>query len=367
MPLLSLAHALKKASKSCRVVYIGQKNERLSDHLKDQYKVFDEIYYIPAGKLRRYHGESLLAHLVDLRTLALNSRDFFRVLAGTVFAKRYLKQIRPDVVFSKGGFVAVPVGIAAARLKIPIVTHDSDTVPGLANRIVGRYASLRTSGMPTNTNSRFVGIPINETIKPVDGKAQAGFKKEIGVPDDSLILLIGGAGLGARDMNDKVLAIADRLFRSFGNLFIIHIAGYKHTASVNAGYQKAAPDSLGRVKVIDFTPEFYKYTGAADLIVTRAGATTIAELAVQGKAVILIPAPHLAAGHQLKNATEVQKAKAALVVNNDAKPDRLFDAINQVLTDKNKKRELAANLAKLAHPAAANKLARILLDAASQK
>lgn len=367
VPLLSLARALKQTSPSCRVIYIGQKGERLANHLKERYQVFDAVYYVSAGKFRRYHGESWLSHMIDLPTLALNTRDFFRVLAGTIQSRRHLKKIKPDAVFSKGGFVAVPVGIAAARLKIPIVTHDSDAVPGLANRIVGRYASVRTSGMPMQDKVLFTGTPIDERIKPVNDERQAAFKKELGIPGDAVVLLVGGAGLGARDINNKVLAIAPRLLETFSQLFIIHIAGLKHAAAVAQQYQNTAAGQADRVRVLEFTPDFYKYTGAADLIISRAGATTIAELAVQGKAVLVIPAPHLTAGHQLKNAAELEKAKAAQVVNNDAVPDQLFEVVKQLLAHKTKRSTLANNLAKLAKPNASSELAGIILKVANRQ
>src|SRR3569833_1912001 len=140
-PLLSLAHELKHQAPSCQIVYIGFKGDHF-DSLKLPSSDFDFMAFIQAGKFRRYHGESFISHIFDIKTLALNVRDFFRVILSTGRSLRILRKTRPDVVFSKGGFVAVPVGIAAHLLRIPIVTHDSDSVPGLANRIVGRWAML---------------------------------------------------------------------------------------------------------------------------------------------------------------------------------------------------------------------------------
>lgn len=373
MPLLSLAHALKKASPDCRVVYIGQKGESLAGHLQARFDVFDEVYYIPAGKFRRYHGESLLAHLVDLRTLGLNARDSARVLAGIGYAWRYLKSIKPDVVFSKGGFVAVPVGIAASSLRIPIVTHDSDTVPGLANRIVGRFARIHATGMPPEhydypkESIHYVGIPVDERIKPVTGNLQAGFKKQLGLPAKSRVLLVGGAGLGAQAVNDMALAIAPALLESFEDLRIIHITGQAHENSVAAAYESTVGSMADRIQVIGFSPDFYKYTGAADLVVTRAGATTIAELAIQRKALVIIPAPHLTGGHQLKNADELAKKGAAVVVANEAPPKELLEAVEEILKDKTKRQKLADNLGSLAKADAADKIAELLLEVASGK
>ncbi len=373
MPLLSLAHALKKSSPGCRVVYIGQKGETLSDSLKDRFTVFEQVFSIPAGKFRRYHGESLLAHLTDIRTISLNIRDFFRVLSGTGYSLKYLKRLNPDVVFSKGGYVAVPAGIAARFLGIPIVTHDSDTVPGLANRIIGRFATVHATGMPTGRykypaqSTHYVGIPLDERIKPVTESMQTSFKKQLGLPADSLVLLVGGAGLGARDVNNKVLAIAPALLQQFSNLQLIHISGHKHEKPMQTGYEAAVSAAIDRVRVIGFSDEFYKYTGAADLVISRAGATTIAELAAQRKPVILIPAPHLTGGHQLKNAEELAKNQAALVVANDAPPDKLLQTVAKTLSDGSLRQKLADNLGRVAKIDAADKLAELLLAVANKK
>lgn len=372
-PLLSLAHALKKASPNCRVIYIGLKGDVLTGNLEERYRIFEHVYKVSSGKFRRYHGESLLTHIIDVRTLVLNGRDFFRVLAGIKTARKVLKKVQPDIVFSKGGFVAVPVCLAARTLSIPIVTHDSDIVPGLANRIIGRFARLHTTGLPAtyydypNESTRYTGIPIDERIKPVTKKMQADFKKQLGLPADSLVLLVGGAGLGARDVNNKVLAIAPDLLGHFPNLHIVHIAGKLHAREVAQKYSSiAAGEDSRRITVLDFTPDFYKYTGAADVIITRAGATTIAELATQRKAVVLIPAPHLAGGHQLENAEIVKSKGAAEVVNNDEAPEKLLNVISTLLKDESARDKLGEALGLLAKTDAADELAELLLKVADE-
>lgn len=354
------------------MVYIGQKDERLAKHLKDRFKIFDEAYFVPAGKFRRYHNESVLAHLIDVKTIALNIRDVFRTLAGIGYARKLLKQIQPDVVFCKGGFVGAPVGIAAHLQKIPLVTHDSDTVPGLANRIVGRFAQVHATGMPASyykypkASMRYVGIPLDERIKPVTRHLQLVSRQALGLPAESLILLIGGAGQGARDVNNLVLKIAPELLSWFDKLQIVHVAGLAHEQTVAIKYKELPSVLAKRVKVLGFTPDFYKYTAAADLIVSRAGATTIAELAAQKKPAVLIPAPHLTGGHQLKNAQELSKQKAAVVVANDVKPEEFLQVITKTLEDVPTRRDLAEQLGKLAKPGAADKLAQILLKIAAR-
>jgi UDP-N-acetylglucosamine--N-acetylmuramyl-(pentapeptide) pyrophosphoryl-undecaprenol N-acetylglucosamine transferase len=371
-PLLSLAHALKEASPGCRLVYIGNKGDQF-DSLQQRYRDFDDIGFINGGKFRRYNGESFLSHLLDIKTLLLNIRDFFRVIASIFKALKILRKLKPDVVFSKGSFVAVPVGIAAKLLRIPIVTHDSDSTAGLANRIVGRWAVIHATGMPAEfynynkSSVRFVGIPIDPRIKQVSKQDQDKFKGDIGLSATDLVLLVTGGGLGSQDLNEKVTKASPELLSTFPNLHIVHIAGQKNVGEVEKQYLSILDNEhIRHIKVLDFTPELYKYSGAADLIITRAGATALAEYAAQAKACILVPSPFLTGGHQLKNAELLKKLNAVEVVENDANPEKLFRMSSILLKDSKERNRLAQELAKTAKTDASEELAGILLDVADK-
>ena len=271
-------------------------------------------------------------------------------------------------MFSKGGFVAVPVAIAARILRVPILTHDSDSVPGLANRIVGRWAVLRTSGTDSDDPNRtYVGIPVNENIIEVTESSKRSFKNSLGIPPDSLVLLVGGAGNGAQHINQLVVSIAPLLLGNNPSLRIVHFAGRAHELATRQAYI-ASLDKLvaKRVKVIGFSEDFYKYSAAADLIISRAGATSIAEFALAAKACIIIPSPFLAGGHQLKNAEILHKADAAVVVDNEVTSDELVAIVGQLLGDPDRRAQLAANIHKQAKPDAAVRLARLILSAARE-
>jgi UDP-N-acetylglucosamine--N-acetylmuramyl-(pentapeptide) pyrophosphoryl-undecaprenol N-acetylglucosamine transferase len=369
---LSLAHELKSQDPDCQIVYVGHKGDNF-DRLKNKSHDFDFLVFINAGKFRRYHTSSRLAQLLDLKTWALNIRDFFRLPASVVLSVRLIRRFKPDVVFSKGGFVAVPVGIAAKLNRVPIVTHDSDIMPGLANRIVGRWAKVHATGMPAKhynypeNSIEQVGIPIDQRIKKVTPKIQSSYKQQLELPPAATVLLLSGGGNGSLRLNELMVAISRHLLEANLSLYIVHITGQAHEQSVKQAYKSALPkNQQERVVITGFTPNFYVYAGAADLVITRAGATTLAELGVAGKACIIIPSPYLTGGHQLKNAEELAKLDAAVIANEDIEPDELLVMISELLNNDHRRFELARNLFGTVQPDAAAKLAGLILRIAKQ-
>jgi len=372
-PLLSLARELKHQEPNCQIIYIGHKGDQF-DSLHTSGHDFDFMAFVNAGKFRRYHGESVLSHLLDFKTLVLNLRDFFRVIKSTADAWRILSRTQPDVLFVKGGFVSVPVGIAAHFKRIPIITHDSDTIGGLANRIVSRWAVVHATGMPADLYNyepgtvKYVGIPLDEHIKPVTHDQQQKFKQEIGLSDEPKVLLITGGGNGSKRLNDLTLAASKQLLNSDPHLNIIHITGRSHLDSVKKSYgDTLMPGQLHRVHMFGFVTDFYKYTGAADLIVSRAGASAVAEFAAQAKACVIIPSPFLAAGHQLKNAEYLKRESAVEVLDEQVTGKDFSTTVLALLKNDKQRLKLATNLHKLAKPGAAEKLAQIVLSLAKEK
>lgn len=374
-PVLAVAKQLKEKRDDVRVLYIGQRGDGLAD-IPRQSPSIDKVYDISAGKLRRYHGEGW-RQLLHGRTMALNIRDIFRTLRGFWQAIRILRHEKPAAIFIKGGFVGVPVGFAAALLRIPYITHDSDAIPGLANRLIAPWARYHTVALPKELyqyrpdSTITVGVPVSADYTPVNEGSQQEFKQAIGLDTHGRLLLITGGGLGAQRLNNALTAIAADLLSAVPNLRIVHTVGRRNEAAVQAAYKAVlSPSEQGRVRVLGYTTELYKYSGAADLIMTRAGATAIAEFAVQGRACLLVPNPYLTAGHQLKNAQALQEAKAVAVLSEQAltrDAALVLSTLTGLLDDAEARQELALNLHKFAHPGAAAELASLILKAARQK
>lgn len=347
-------------------MYVGEVGNKFA-HLVREAAVFDHVEFIRAGKLRRYPNEKKIKQLLDVKTHLLNIRDAGYSSVGLVQARKLISKYKPDSIFIKGGFVSVPMGVAAAQKKVPYVIHDSDTVPGLANRLIAKNAVYHLTGMPESfyddakDKLRFTGTPLSEQYERISTKQQQGFKKEINIAVDAPMLLVTGGSQGAKRLNQIVANSAEKLLIANPKLVIVHQIGKQDTDDL---YDHLNQTLRGRVVTHEYINDMHKYSGAADVIVTRAGATTMSELAVQAKPCILVPSPYLAGGHQLKNAGYFADHNAALVID-EAKALRdsgvLVDA-TKIALDPVKGRELADNLHKLAKPNAAYDIAWTVLN-----
>ncbi|MDB5164022.1 MAG: UDP-N-acetylglucosamine--N-acetylmuramyl-(pentapeptide) pyrophosphoryl-undecaprenol [Candidatus Saccharibacteria bacterium] len=368
-PILAVAHQLKKLRPDVKLVYIGQKGEKLHNVIARSSDI-DQVAYIWAGKWRRYHGEKW-RQLVDIPTLAKNTRDTTRVARGIQQSRRLLKRLHPVGIFIKGGFVSVPVGVAAHQLHIPFITHDSDALPGLANRLIGRWALLYAVGMPPELYSyapdkmRYTGVPIDSHYQVATEAEKKQIKQTLGLGGYSQVMLVTGGGLGAQRVNEALIGIAPVLLEKNPGLAIIHAVGLDHEKLMQAAYDAVIPDDQRkRVQVHGYIHDMYQVGVAADVVITRAGATNLAEWAALHKACIVIPNPLLTGGHQLKNTQAFVQKQAIIEVAESQLKDKtvLQTAIQQLLDDSGRRQQLGDNIAQFAKPAAAHELATLLLE-----
>jgi len=372
-PLVPVAEEIKKLDSRAFIIHIGQKGDPLNS-ITNQESVFDQTVQVSAGKFRRYHGEHWLRRLVDIRTFYFNVRDLFRFLVGIVQSFRLLRRLKPDIIFTKGGYVCAPVGLAAGILGIPYITHDSDAMVSLAHRLIAKKASLHLTAMPAEMyvpkyeliKTKQVGVPVRKEFHFVDNKSKQQARKKLGYEQNHHIVLVVGGGLGARNINEAVVSQSASLLKD-KSLNIIHISGNKlfdetikeYAAVIDSEKQK-------QVNCIAFTDEIYVYSAAADVVITRAGATNMAELAAQAKACIVIPSPVLAGGHQLKNADALKRSSAALVLQ-ESELENLENEVRKLLNSEDQRKELEKRLHELSNNSAAQTIAGFLVDAADTK
>ena len=278
--------------------------------------------------------------------------DFGRILSGFFQALKILRHERPQVLFSKGGYVSVPVAYAAYLLKIPIITHESDLLPGLATKLIAKVARQVCVSFPETLkffprHGVLTGNPVRAEIK--QGDAARAYKLS-GLQESLPTVLIMGGSLGAKSINDAVLAILPRLLKLTQ---VVHITGTGHKLP----YQ--APGYFQREFLLNELKDLYQI---ADLVIGRAGANSIAELATLGKACLFVPlGPPASRGEQLSNAELLRAAGAAVVLPQaELTPDRLLQEIQDLLGDEQKLAELGEKIAKFARPEATREIAKIL-------
>ena len=278
-------------------------------------KLIEEIgipyYGISSGKLRRYF---------DLK----NFTDPFRILKGYFQAKKLIKKLKPDVVFSKGGFVTVPVVFAASKKKIPIVIHESDMTPGLANKLALPKATKICCNFP-ETKKMFegkatvTGTPIRAELFTGD-KEKA--KKFCGFKDDKPTILIVGGSTGSVAINNAIWEVLDELLKTYN---VIHICGKDKTDSKYNGKEGYAQFEYVKSELSDlFT--------LADIVISRAGANAICELLALKKLNILRPLSLKASrGDQILNAESFQKSGYSYVIDEEnLNKDTLLKALTEI-------------------------------------
>jgi UDP-N-acetylglucosamine--N-acetylmuramyl-(pentapeptide) pyrophosphoryl-undecaprenol N-acetylglucosamine transferase len=374
-PILAVASELKRLQPGVHLVYIGQTGDGLGDIPAADPNI-DEVFTVRAGKFRRYHGEGF-KQLLDIKTMTLNARDTGYVIKGLWQSRRLLKTLQPDLVFIKGGFVGVPVGLAAAQLGIPYITHDSDAIPGLANRIIAKWAAKHAVAMPADVYSYplnktiSTGIPLQSSFVSMTPDLKMVYRDEIKVPQAAKMLFIIGGGLGSETINNAISEAVPHLLNEMSDLYVTHVAGRNSEGEVRASYKEALNEAQqGRIQVFGYLSDVFRYSGAADVVVTRAGATNLAEFALQGKASVVIPSPFLTGGHQLKNADVLAEQGAVEVLDEVSMvddPNRLAKLLSELLRDPKRQQKLGEAFQKLAKPHASHDLAMVLLEEAKNK
>ena len=314
-PNIALLPALREAG--YEIAYIGSEDGIEKELMNDC-----DIPYIgvPTGKLRRY---------IDWK----NFTDPFRVLKGYAKARSFLKGYRPDVVFSKGGFVSVPIVRAAASLKIPCVIHESDMTPGLANKLCFGAASKVCCNFPETMakmpkdKAVLTGTPIRAEL--FSGDRQKGLEL-CGFAADKPVLLIMGGSQGAASVNQAVRSHLDELLQDFQ---IVHLCG--------AGKYDASKDGIDGYKQFEYVKEDLSHLfAAADLIISRAGANAIFEILALRKPNLLIPLSIGTRGDQILNARsfEAQGFSKVLVEseNEGILDKKLVSTVQKLYRDREK-------------------------------
>lgn len=258
--------------------------------------------------------------------------------------------------------------MAARAHGVPYITHDSDALPGLSNRIAARWARYHATGMPAqyytypSGSIRVVGVPTDIRYQAYSEAEQRILREKYDIPPKAHVILVTGGSNGARRLNEAVIKMLPRLCKTYPDLHLLHQIGAGNQDQV----EQLDEDTKKHATFFDFSSELFHMSAIADVIIARAGASFIAEFAAQAKACIIVPNPYLTGGHQLKNAKVYADAKAAVIVDETkmlSDPDSLYNSVTILLNNPEKRAELSKNLHALApNSNSAQALARLLIE-----
>lgn len=356
-PAVAVARALVAADADVEPVFAGTA-DRLEDRL------------VPAAGFR-------LRHVPALPLPRRLSPGLLRVPGGLRRAVRRCEEILVEeqiaVAVGFGGYVSFPVARAAKRLGIPLVVHEQNAVPGLANQFAARWAARVAVTFPGSAD-RFphpdtvvvTGNPVRDEMLALDLDARRPAAREAFGLDRTLpTLLVFGGSQGARSLNRAVIG-AHRLWDEPDQLQVLHAAGASLYREAAAAWEQARTAHTGpRVRCVDFIDDMGDAYAAADVVVCRAGATSIAELTALGRPAVLVPYPHATRDHQLHNALALEQVGGARTIeDSDLSPRALVEAVEPWLVDADARDAAAVASRVFGRRDAAMQVARLVLEQA---
>ncbi|MEA3322951.1 MAG: undecaprenyldiphospho-muramoylpentapeptide beta-N-acetylglucosaminyltransferase [Patescibacteria group bacterium] len=357
-PLVAVAEALEQKYEDVEFLYIGTKSQMGDVAQEAMAELNIQTKNIVTGKMRRYFSPQYFL-------------DIFRIPIGIMQSLFYLLKFMPDAVFSKGGYASVPIVIAAWIYHIPVLTHDSDAVPGWANRICGKLS--RYVALSYDLSARyFRGNKIVITGNPIrsemtNGDRARGYERWGFTESRPTVLIVGGSQ-GAKAINDAVLRSLPELAKISQ---VLHITGQEHhEESLRLAGEFGFKSGRHRYVAVPFLnrTEMADAYAVADIIVSRSGANSITEMAATKKVAIFVPLARSANNHQYMNAYEIAKIGGAMVLEEtNLGGSILTDKVTQLLHDKELRTQLQEKIHAFYHPDAAEKIADGIIKMIDEK
>ncbi len=301
-PALAIANTIKKNIPDAEIAFVGTVRG-----LENQ--------LVPKAGYKLYH--------VDVRgirrSLSLyNIRSLWLAAVSPVKAKKIIKEFKPDLVVGTGGYVSWPILVAASRMKIPTAVHESNAVPGLAVRKLVPYVDRIFTNFAVSAEILGKSGKVMQVGCPMLGEfgniSREEARKQLGIPLDSKYIVSFGGSLGAAAMNDMAIELMRDYVSANINVRYTHATGGDHFESVNERFLREGLDKYENIELLQYIYDMPLRMAAADIIISRAGAITISELARQGKAAMLIPSPNVTDDQQTKNAKALADIGGACMI-----------------------------------------------------
>ena len=354
-PALAVAGRLRELLPDSEMLFIGAEGKMEMELVpREGYR----IEGLKITNISREHSLSGLAHNLDtIKNVAVSLHE----------AKKLIREFKPDAVIGTGGYVCYPVLTAAHELHIPTFVHESNAVPGLTTKMLAEYVDRVLVGF--EDSRRYYKHPdrVEVTGTPVRGefgcetKEQA--KAELGIPAGEKLVVSVWGSLGAGHMNEVMTELIPMLDGKQG-FRLLHAAGSRYYAGMAEKLGVTAPDMAEHgVELREYIYDMPRVMTAADLVVCRAGASTISELCYMGKPVIIVPSPNVTNNHQEKNARVLEEAGGAKVLlEGEFDAQSLLADVKELLSDDEKLSAMSAAMTSLAAEDATERICGIILD-----
>ncbi len=351
-PAISIANAVRKADPQAEILFVGALGKM------EMEKVPQAGYEIVGLPVAGFH------RALTLRNVGRNLLFPFKLISSLYKASSIVKKFKPDVAVGVGGYASGPVVYLAARRKVPCLIQEQNSFPGVTNRILAPRVEKVCVAYP-NMERFFpkekiilTGNPVRQSLLAEVTRKEAA--KTFGLDPNRPVILVIGGSLGARSINNGVMSSLSDLQNGVQLLW--------QTGSFYYDNIKANLDANPHadVKAMAFIRQMDMAYALADIVVSRAGASSISELALLGKPAILVPSPNVSEDHQTKNALALENQGAAIMVA-DSKTDTLIKTAQEALSDSSRLTTLGDNITTFARPNAADDIAREVIALAQHK
>ena len=348
-PAVSIANAIKAMHPDAKILFVGALGRM-------------EMQRVPAAG---YEIKGLPICGLDRKNLLKNVKVLYKIWKSQRMAKKIIKDFRPQVAVGVGGYASGPTLNKAAAMGIPCLIQEQNSYAGVTNKLLAKKAEkicVAYEGMERFFPAEKIiltGNPVRQALLETTITREDAIRSFGLDPEKKTILLVGGS-LGARTINESMLRHLD-LIKESGLQFIWQTGKY-YSAEIA---ERLKGQDLPNLKVTDFITDMGSAYRAADLVISRAGASSISEFCLIGKPVILVPSPNVAEDHQTKNALALSTRGAAIYIKDAEAPDILLQTAIETVNDADKLKSLSENVLKLALPDSANIIAKEVINLAN--
>ncbi|MDD6022016.1 MAG: undecaprenyldiphospho-muramoylpentapeptide beta-N-acetylglucosaminyltransferase [Acutalibacteraceae bacterium] len=356
-PALAVAGEIREKYPESEILFIGTKN-KMESKLVPQ-AGFDFAAISISGFQRK----------LSLKNIAKNIRTLFYLIESSFQTKKIIKRFNPDVVVGFGGYVSGPVLRCAYKMGIPTAIHEQNAFPGVTNKALAKHVdkvmitvdSVRKY-LDAKNDCILTGLPVRGEMLRADRDFS---RAELKVRDDEVLILSMGGSLGAKAINEAAVELISKRADAKGYRFLHSTGRYGLWVPNKIRENGVDPDSHGNIEIREYINDMDVCMSAADIVICRAGASSLSEIEALGKASILVPSPNVAENHQYHNAMALVRNGAAIIIEEkDLTGDRLIAEVDELVRNRDKREAIGKNAKAMAKIDAKEKIAQIVVGLA---